>query len=208
MIAFAPNLTGFASVVRAAAVLLCAWFLLTAGHAVAQSQEARMDEILHADRNQTSSFAGKTFTSSTAVGGKQTRVKSFAFGNKRSVLGGDGKFRTKGFDSSRMDAFRTESYSAKASSVSQRNSFAQGDRTFGTKSMDVREVPAANKSALVRDYAPANTTYYGRGKRQDYLDDKTQSAKNLTIDQVRDILNKGPAVKPGTILEPVVPTVR
>ena len=208
MIPVSPLLARLVYCAHRATWLLCALLALAASHVDAQTQEARIDQILHADRDRTSSFAGKTFSPHAADGGKQAQVKPFAFGGQSSVLRGDGQFRAKGFANPKADGFHTENYLAKASTVSQHNSFAQSDKAFGTKSMDVRESPAANKSAAVRDYTPANQTFYGRGKRQDMLDDRTQGAKDLTIEQVRDLLNKGPAAKPGTILEPMVPSVR
>ena len=55
--------------------------------------------------------------------------------------------------------------------------------------MDVKEDRAANQTAAVRDYAPASKPFLGRGRRQDTIDD-LRNEKNLTIDQVREILNK------------------
>ena len=67
--------------------------------------------------------------------------------------------------------------------------FTQTDKTFGTKAMDVREDRAANKAAPVQGYAPFERAYLGRGKRQDTIDD-LRNQKNMTIDQVRELLNK------------------
>lgn len=153
--------------------------------------------------------ANKAFNTSAAVGNKQAQVKAFTFGGRSSVYGGgDGTFRSKTFDNPKAGGFRTDGYGVKNSELSKHNSFAQADKGFGTKSMDVRDAPGTDKAALVKDYAPASQTYFGRGKRQDMLDDRTRDTKNLSIDQVRDLLNKGPAPKPGTILEPVAPSVR
>ena len=152
--------------------------------------------------------ANKAFSTSAAIGSKQAQVKAFSFGGHSSVFGGDGTFRSKTFDNPKSGGFRTDGYGVKTSELSKRNSFAQADKGFGTKAMDVRDAPGTGKSAQVKEYIPAEQAYLGRGKRQDLLDEKGKNAKNLSIDEVRDLLNKGPAAKPGTILEPVQPSVR
>lgn len=179
----------------------------------AQKQDGGTLARVNADRpanSQSYTFAAadKSFGVASAVGSKQATVKSFALGSKVSIYGGDGSFHSKAFTNPKGEGFRTAAFSAKSAQISQRNSFAQGDREFGVKTMNVREAPAANKSAATRDFIPGSQTFYARGKRQDMLDDRTQGAKNLTIDQVRDLLNKGPAGKVGTILEPVFPSIR
>ncbi len=189
------------------------WALAAAPSAHAQKQEdGILSKVKQGGSANRESFAfadaDKNFGTASAAGSRQARVKSYNFGGKSSIFGGDGTFRTKGFSNPKDGGYRTDGYATKASALSQRNSFAQSDRTFGTKSMDVREAPSANKTLAVKSYTQADTTYTGRGKRQDFLDERTQEAKNLTSDQIRDLLNKGPAAKPGTVLEPVLPSVR
>ncbi len=188
------------------------WALAPSSALAQKQEEGILTKVKAGGSGNSESFqfsdAGKSFGTVSAAGGKQAQLKAYSFQGKSSVFGADGAFRTKNFENNKPGGFRTEAYATKASAISQRNSFAQSDKEFGTKSMDVRDAPGTNKSAAVRDFVPANETYYGRGKRQDMLDDRTRSAKNLTIDQVRDLLNKGPAAKPGTILEPVLPSVR
>ena len=187
---------------RASAKLLTALAALLASSlwfssaARAQNQEnGLLDRIDHPDRTLRFDPADKKFGVSAVVGDKQAQVKSFSFGKQSAIYGGDGAFRTKAF-SSKDSGFKTEAYAAKASALSQRNSFAQADKGFGTKPMDVREAPAANKSAAVRDYVLSEKPYNWRGKRQDTMDEVTKDNKNLTVDQVRELLNKGPAGRP------------
>ena len=163
----------------------------------AQKQESGLlDRINHPDLTMKFDPADKHFGVSSAVGDRQATVKAFSFGKQSSVFGGDGTFRTKSFSAKSGDGI-IKSYDAKTSSLSQHNSFAQADKGFGTKSMDVREAPAANKSASgTREFIPGEKGYEWHGKRQDSIDDIYKNNKNLSIDQVRDLLNKGPAGKP------------
>ena len=166
----------------------------------AQKQEAGTIARVNLDRPANArayTFAGadKTFGTASAVGSKQAQVKSFAFGGKSSVLAGDGAFHSKTFNNPK-EGFRTESYLTKTSQVSQHNSFAQGDKSFGTKSVAVREAPGVNKSLATREFVTPTRPYEWHGKRQDTLDEVYKNNPNLTIDQVRDLLNKGPAGRP------------
>ena len=141
--------------------------------------------------------AGKTFGTAAMVGSKQATVKSFAFSSKSSLYGGDGKFRSKAFNNPRDDGFRTAAYGVKASQVSQRNSFAQGDKLFATDSASgIREAPAAGRSANTRAFVLPNRPYEWHGKRQDTLDAVYKNNPTLNIDQIRDLLNRGPAGRP------------
>ena len=161
--------------------------VLAATHASAQVQEGRMEEILHADRSRTSEFAGKTFASSASIGGKRAETRSFAFSHSAVLRSGDGSFRAHSY--SNTDQFRTGSFATKADRASGSDAFVAADRGFAVKALPVNEAPAANKSAAVRKYTPADKSIVIRGKRQDDLDDLYHQ-KNLSIDQVREILNK------------------
>ena len=146
-----------------------------------------MSEILNPDRNKASDLGSKAFISSASVGGKQADTRTFAFGRSAAFGGRDGKFQTRSFTD--HDKFRTGDYATKADRAGG-NSFAAADRGFGTKAVPVEEAPAANKSAAgIRKYVPGDKSIVVRGKRQDDLDDLYHQ-KNLSIDQVREILNK------------------
>ena len=147
-----------------------------------------MQEILHADRNQTSSFADKSFASSAAVGGKQAQTRAFGFSRPAVLRAGDGSFRARSFAD--RGKFQTGAFATKADRANGRDAYALQDRGFATKSMAVREAPAAGKTADgIRPYLPADKSIEIRGKRQGDLDDLYHQ-KALSIDQVRAILNK------------------
>ena len=109
----------------------------------AQKQErGLLDRIDHPDLTMKFDPADKHFGVASAAGNRQAMVKAFSFGKESAIFGGDGAFRTKAFGAKNNDAL-TKSFDAKTSTLSQRNSFAQADKGFGTKSMDVRDAPSA-----------------------------------------------------------------
>ncbi len=169
-------------------LLLAGVALFLVGSANAQTQESRMDSILRPDRNQTSSFAEKSFVSSATVGNKHADTRAFGFSHSAVLRAGDGSFHAQSFTD--RGNFHTGSFAAKTDRASGSDAYALKDRGFAAKSMAVREAPAAGKTAYgVRDYVPAGRSSEMRGKRQGDLDD-LYNQKSLSIDQVREILNK------------------
>lgn len=153
-----------------------------------------MDQILHADRNQTSSFAGKSFATSAAVGGRQAKVRAFPFGHAATLRGGDGSFKVPRYANEQK--FDTHVFTTKPDRAAKGDAFTGGDRAFATKALPVVDAPGSGKSAgLSRDYLPGQKLFEVRGKRQDTIDE-IHNQKDLTIDEVREILNK-PNGRPG-----------
>ena len=153
-----------------------------------------MDEILHADRSKTSEFADKSFASSATLGGKQAQVHAFTGGRTAQLRGGDGSFQTRNFAD--REKFRTRPFDAKTDRVSRSDAFTPGDRRFATKGLPVADAPGAGKTApFSRDFIPGQKGIVIRGKRQDTIDD-IHNQKELSIDEVREILNK-PNGRPG-----------
>ena len=164
---------------------VCTW---TASSAVAQQQEhGLLDRLEHPDRTLHYSPSDKQFSTSSAVGGKEAAVRPFLFGRSAAALrAGDGAFSTHAFhgkDGYHADAFATHAAPAAG------QGFVQTNKTFGTKTMDVREDRAANQTMPVQEYSPGEKLFLERGKRQDTIDELRRQ-KNLTVDQVREILNK------------------
>lgn len=133
--------------------------------------------------------AGKAFSTNASVGSRQAAVRSFAFGGRSAnTKAGDGAFHARAFDDGR-GSFRTEKYSVKRATAVDRLALPQADRTFATSDVPVREDRVANKSVNSRDYVSSTKPYLIPGKRQDDIDELRRQ-KNLTVDQVREILNK------------------
>jgi len=160
----------------------------TVSSAAAQQQErGLLDRLEHPDRTLHYSPSDKQFSTSSTVSGKQASVRPFLFGQSTAVLrGGDGTFSTRAFHG--KDGYRTDAFAAHAVTAAGQG-FGQTNKTFATKTMDVREDRAANKTLAVQEYSAGEKLFMGRGTRQDTIDD-LRKQKNLTVDQVREILNK------------------
>ena len=165
-----------------------AGWLLAVQSASAQQQD-RIDHILTPDRTMHAEGFGKAFVPASASGtqGKSFLTRVFGGSHSATPRAGDGSFHTSGFTSGR-EAFATESFTTRKLPQAGRVA-AASDRTFGTKSMPVSENPAAGKSAATHTFEPSSKPFLGQGRRQDEIDDLRRQ-KNLTIDQVREILNK------------------
>lgn len=133
--------------------------------------------------------AGKAFSADAAVGSRGASVRAFSFGGRTAnAKSGDGAFQARKFNDGR-GTFRAESYAVKQASAVNRQAIP-ADSAFATRSVDVREDRAANRSLdTSRPYINTAKPFLVQGKRQDILDDQ-QKRKNLTIDQVRELLNK------------------
>ena len=152
-------------------------------------QEKIIQERL--ERSGTLSYepAGKAFSADAAVGSRRASVRAFSFGGRiANAKNGDGAFQARKFNDGR-GSFRAENYAVKQALAANRQALP-ADSAFVTRSMDVREDRAANRSLdTSRPYASSTKPFLVQGKRQDILDDE-HKRKNLTIDQVRELLNK------------------
>ena len=153
----------------------------------AQQQESGfLDRLDHPDRTLHYSPSDKTFTAPSNVTGKPVPIRTFAFGHAANVGAGNGVFQTRSFNGD--GKFHTQDYTTRNATASGKG-FAQTDKGYATKSMDVKEDRAAGKTMPIHDYVNSEKPYLIRGKRQDEIDELTKE-KNLTIDQVRELLNK------------------
>jgi hypothetical protein len=185
---FRPSAPGF----RAACVFV---FCAVASTAFCQKQEKVMTD--HIDRRPMSerldnpdltlksAFADRGFTAGGKFNtDKSATIREFPF--VRSANGREG-FRTKDFAGSK--GFRTKDFAGNKPAREGGKTFAQTDKSYGTKTFDVREDRMANKTYGTRDFVPGEKTTAPNGKRQDTIDAMMEK-KNLTIDEVRELLNK------------------
>ncbi len=157
--------------------------------AVAQEQERKLlDRIEHPNMDLHFDGFDRSFDTKASNRDRQAVVHPFGFGGRTAnVKTGDGAFHARSFDDGR-GGYRTEGFAVKrATAVDHAAPLA--DRAFATSAVPVREDRAANKSASNRGYVDAAKPYLVPGKRQDTIDE-LRKEKNLTIDQVREILNK------------------
>lgn len=89
-------------------------------------------------------------------------------------------------------AVPVQAYTGRVEAVGTRPA-AGVERTVATRGVLSRELPEAKKAAPVRGADPrAGKLFAVKGKRQDMLDRDYAPKKPMTIDDVRDLLNKGP----------------
>ena len=157
----------------------------------AQEQERTLlDRIQHPNMDLHAQGFEKSFETKASGSGRQANVHPFAFGGRTvDTKGGDGAFHARTFNDGRGN-FRTENYAVKRATAVDRQALPQADRTFATGAVPVREDRMANRSmAGNRDYVDSTKPFLVPGKRQDTMDD-LRTQKNLSIDEVREILNK------------------
>lgn len=106
-----------------------------------------------------------------------------------------------------VDRVRTKEFATKASQFAEQTATAQGqqfttrevaenlrnahrssDQSYATSTFETRESRDATKVVPTEAYATRD--YEGQGTRQRELDAQTKAKGNLTIDEVREILNK------------------
>jgi hypothetical protein len=168
---------------RVFAALLLA-LLTCAGALHAQVQEGgTMDRILHPDRTLKYSDADHKFDAPAAAGSKQAIVRPYPFSHPAAVKAGDGVFRTRDFNSK---SYRTRDFATKPAAT---KDFDKTGKTYAVRAVAVNEDRAAGKTMDTHGYVPAGKPYLERGKRQDTIDE-IPDAKKMTIDQVRELLNK------------------
>ena len=160
--------------------------ILSAGSAFAQEQESKLaDRLLRPDMSLSNSAQNKKFN---AVDGtpvdKKFVAKSFYSGDPamaKSFSGGR-SFSSKNFRAKKLSWGDTAAYFSGAGvspSLSKR---------FATKgSSAIRTASESGKAARVRDY-PDKRPFLAKGTRQKAL---SQQDKPLTIEEVRELLNKG-----------------
>jgi hypothetical protein len=105
------------------------------------------------------------------------------FSHPAAVKAGDGVFRTRDFNSK---SYRTRDFATKPAAT---KDFDKTGKTYAVRAVAVNEDRAAGKTMDTHGYVPAGKPYLERGKRQDTIDE-IPDAKKMTIDQVRELLNK------------------
>jgi hypothetical protein len=162
------------------AVVFC---LLVTSLAQAQEQEQKLlDRLLRPDTSLTNNAQDKEFSAPGATTTKTVHTKSFLFFKRKPE---------KGFWDTRQVAsqeFRTAAArEGKArADLSTRSEIPKASVAYSTPAYQVSESRDAKKSAEVSDF-PATRPFLLKGKSQKAL---SQQDRPLTIDEVRELLNK------------------
>ncbi|MEI8342368.1 MAG: hypothetical protein WCH43_12650 [Verrucomicrobiota bacterium] len=161
--------------------------LLFCSLAGAQETDARMQTILHPDKNAPSTLQNKSF-----YGGKSFHssspayTKNFYFTEQYSPKG----FTTASYSHSSITPYATRDYSTTSANTKGRYEIPNATKkAVDNKTADTKESSDSNKGYSTREYT--NTREYReRGKSQDSFDLKKKDEKPMTVDQVRELLNK------------------
>ena len=167
-------------------LLLPSVLALTLGTADAQEQERKLlDRVLKPDMSLQNSLQEKQFTGGGTVTMKQARTKSFLFFKKRVP---EKEFATSDFRAKAFSGTRVSRYQNSEAKVSTTRRIPKADVPYSTAAFSaVRAAPEARRAVAVSEFAGSDRPFLVRGKRQKALD---QQNRAMTIDQVRELLNK------------------
>lgn len=169
------------------------WFLLLISLTIfsapvgAQEQENKLvDRLLRPDMSLANSAQDKKFTGTGATSVEKKFVaKDFYSGHERTTKNFVG---AKGFAARNFEA-KKYTRAEKAANAKAQADLAYAKVEFQTRESSlIRGSPAEGKATAARQYAESDRPFLGKGTRQEIL---SQQDQPLTIEQVRDLLNKG-----------------
>jgi hypothetical protein len=164
--------------------LLVALFIL-ARLCDAQVQEKKlMDRLLEPDMSLQNDAQGRQFTPRGSVTTKKAPMKFFLFTKRprEKEYTNVREVRPKEFGTERSR------FSDRRADTSSRNRIADGGTSYTTATYETHAAPGTNRSVEVSDYS-GTKAFAGRGKSQKSLDAQ-QQRPSMTIDEVRELLNK------------------
>jgi len=165
-------------------ISLAMFFAVTAA---AQQQEQRMmDRIMNPDRDRANPMGAKAFSAKPFEGrefqgaGEYTGVKA-----ARTK-----EFTTREFLGIRNPWFGKRVYATEA--ARELNRYVLADRDYSSRAFETRAAVDEGRSAQLRDATGKDNTreFLARGKAQGSIDAVNPSGGSLTIDEVRDLLNR------------------
>ena len=158
--------------------------VLLVSYACAQETEARIQKIMNPDRNSTSYLQDKSF-----YGGKSFQQTGQAYTKDFHYTG---HYAPK--DYSTRSWFGASSYSAtgkfKTGEANTKGNYEIPNTTkkVGSKTAGTKESSYSGKSFAIHDYETRE--YRAKGKSQAILDQEKKDQKAMSVDQVRELLNK------------------
>ncbi len=161
--------------------------MIFAATAAGQQQEQRMmDRIMNPDRDRANPMGAKAFTAKPFEGrefrgtGEFTGVKS-----ARTK-----EFTTREFLGIRNPWFGKKVYATEA--ARELNRYVLADREYSSRSVETRGARDEGRSAYLRDATGADNTraFVARGKAQGSIDATYPSGGAMSIEEVRELLNR------------------
>jgi hypothetical protein len=161
--------------------------MLFAATAAAQQQEQRMMErIMNPDRDRANPMGEKAFTAKPFEG------RAFAAkGEYPDVKPARSKeFATREFLGIRNPWFGKKVYATEAARDLSR--YVLADRAYASRPVEAETAPDGERAAVLRDATEADNTraFAARGKAQGSIDAAYPSGGPMSIDEVRELLNR------------------
>ncbi len=165
--------------------MLRAWTWLFFSAITICSGQDRLGEIMTSPEKR-SAFEGKMWQGAAAsVQGKDARVKNFYFVDKfRSK-----EFRTGSYQGTKLSSYSDRKFKTRTAPTSAVRNIPKLDRPYQTKEITPRAAPEAGREVATRAM-PGVREAQVRGTAQGALDRENAPQQALTIEQVREILNR------------------
>lgn len=165
-------------------LLLTALMMLSVFAASAQDQEKKLlDRLLHPDMSLLNPAQDKQFTADNTTATKQARTRPFYVIERRrdNEFNGSRNYRAKEFET------RASQYDGVQANLKPRNHITREDIPYSASSYaDAKPALSVDKAREVSEF-PGTRPFLVRGKSQKAL---SAQDRPLTIDQVRELLNK------------------
>lgn len=162
--------------------------MIFAASVQAQEQDQRMmDRILNPNREKANDMSGKAFE------GREFSGKTFSTGDGYTgVKAAPSKeFNTRKFLGIKNPWFGKKVHETGATSQGIYR-YLMGDRSYATRDVPVKSAAGMDREAAVNDRTgvASSREYLARGKAQGSIDQQYPSTGPLSIDEVRDLLNR------------------
>ena len=178
---------GYANGMLSRPIWLAMILFASAPGVFAQQQEQQMlDRIMNPDRDRANPMGAKAFTSKPYEGREFRGVSEFT-GVKTAPTK---EYTTREFLGIRNPWFGKKVFATDAAQEVRR--YAAADREYTSRAVETRAVRDGERAADVRNKteAEAGRSFLGRGKSQDAITAAYPSQGALTIDEVRELLNR------------------
>ncbi|MBU3665195.1 MAG: hypothetical protein FGM15_04860 [Chthoniobacterales bacterium] len=160
--------------------------MLFASAALAQQQDqSLMERIMNPQRDKANPMGSKKFEAQPFEGREFAGARDFG-GTKAAPTR---EFGTRKFLGIRNPWFGPKEYATDAARGLRK--YALSDRIYGSRAVDTPEAYDAERGMAVRSPGMDTTKQFlGRGKSQDAIDAASPAGKPLSIDEVRELLNR------------------
>lgn len=143
-----------------------------------------MERVMNPNLNQGNPMGGKAFEAASFSTKKFNATREY--GGVKSMA--TKEFGTRSFLGIRNPWFGKKTYETRAARELTR--YVLSDKSFASKSVDVKSSRDAGKRAAGLDGAVDARDFLARGKSQKSLDNAYPSGKPLSVEEVRELLNR------------------